>query len=70
MGLAATEVGLQLHYGVAACAEEAPEGVGEETPEALSEEGTAEELTGVAVLALAPVDLGEVGGELGLLVAA
>jgi hypothetical protein len=69
--LATAEVGLKLHHGVAARAREAPEGVAKETPEAFGKEGAAEELARVAVFALAfaPVDLGEVRGELGLLVA-
>ena len=60
VGLAAAEVGLGLHHGVAARSGEAPEGVAEEATEAFGEEGTAEELAQVAVLALAlaPVDLG------------
>jgi hypothetical protein len=72
VSLAAAEVGLELDDRVAAGAGQAGEGADEELAEALGEEGAAEELGGVAVLvgALVLVDLPQVGGELGLLVAA
>ena len=70
--LAAAEVGLELHDRVAALAGEAPHRAHQHPLEALGEIGAAEELDGVLVLVrpLAEVHLPEVGGELGLLVAA
>ena len=70
--LAAAEVGLELHDRVAALAGEAPDRADQHPLEALGEIGAAEELDGVPVLVgpLAEVHLPEVGGELGLLVAA
>src|SRR5690606_621748 len=69
--LAPAEVGLELDDGVAVAAGEPPGRADEQAPEALGEVGAPEELGRVAVLvgALAEVDLPEVGGELGLLVA-
>ena len=71
VGLAAAEVGLELDDGVAALATEPLDGADEHAFQALGEVGAAEELDGVAVLvgALAEMDLPEVGGEFGLLVA-
>ena len=70
--LAAAEVGLELHDRVAALAGEAPHRADQHPLEALGEVGAAEELDRVPVLVrpLAEVHLPEVGGELGLLVAA
>ena len=70
--LAAAEVGLELHDRVAALAGEAPHRADQHPLQALGEIGAAEELDGVLVLVrpLAEVHLPEVGGELGLLVAA
>ena len=71
VGLAAAEVGLQLHDRVAAPAGEPLHRADEHLREALGQIGAPEELDGVAVLIgpLAEVHLPEVGGELGLLVA-
>ena len=70
--LAAAEVGLELHHRVAALAGEALHRADQHPLEALGQIGAAEELDGVPVLVgpLAEVHLPEVGGELGLLVAA
>ena len=72
MGLAASEVGLELDHRVAALAVQAPHGAGQHALEAVSQVGPSEELDRVPVLVapLAPVRLPEIGGELGLLVAA
>ena len=72
VGLAAAEVGLELHHRVAALARDALHAADEQALEALGEVGAAEELRGLAVLvrAFAQVHLPEVGRELGLLVAA
>ena len=72
VGLAAAEVGLKLHDRVAAAAREPLHRAGEHPLEALGQIGAPEELGRVAVLVgpLAEVRLPEVGGELGLLVAA
>ena len=72
VGLAAAEVGLELHHRVAALAGEALHRADQQPLQALGEIGAAEELDRVAVLvrALAQMHLPEVGGELGLLVAA
>ena len=70
--LAAAEVGLELHHRVAALAGEALHRAYQHPFQALGEIGAAEELDRVPVLvgALAEMHLPEVGGELGLLVAA
>ena len=70
--LAAAEVGLELHHRVAALAGEALHRADQHPLQALGEIGAAEELDRVPVLvrALAQMHLPEVGGELGLLVAA
>ena len=72
VGLAAAEVGLQLDDRIAAGAGQAFDRAEEQAFEAFGDEGAAEELGGVFVLvgALVLVDLPEVGGEFGLLVAA
>ena len=72
VGLAAAEVGLQLHDRVAAAAREPLHRADEHPLEALGQVGAPEELDRVAVLVgpLAQVNLPEVGGELGLLIAA
>ncbi len=68
MGLAATEVGLQLDHRVAALAAEPAHGVEEELAQPVGEEGAAEELDRLAVLVarLVAPHLVEVDGELGL----
>ena len=70
MGLAAAEVGLQLHDRVAAPAGQPLRGAGQQPAQAFGQVGAAEKLHRVAVLggSLANVDLPQVGGELGLLV--
>ena len=70
--LAAAEVGLQVDDRVAAAAVQAFDGLREQLAQAGGDEGAAEELGRVLVLARRPalVDLVQVGGELGLLVAA
>ena len=70
--LAAAEVGLELHHRVAALAGEALHRADQQPLQALGQIGAAEELDRVLVLVrpLAEVHLPEVGGELGLLVAA
>ena len=72
VGLAAPEVGLQLHHRVAAFSGEALGAAGKQPPETFGKEGAPEELPGVAVLlgALAQMHLPQVRGELRLLVAA
>ena len=72
VGLAAAEVGLQLHDGLAALAVQALESICQQTSQALGQVGAAEELGWVAVLGgtLAEMYLPEVGGEFGLLVVA
>ena len=72
MGLAAAEVGLQLDDGIAALAGQAAHGPGQHASQALGQVGAAEELGRVPVFirAFAQMHLPEVGGELGLLVAA
>ena len=72
VGLAATEVGLQLDHRFTALAVEPFEGEAQQGPHAGGNEGTAVELGGVGVLlaADATTHLVEVGGELGLLVLA
>ena len=72
VGLAAAEVGLELHHRVAALAREALHAAHEQALQALGEVGAAEELLRLLVLvrALAQVHLPEVGRELRLLVAA
>ena len=71
MGLAATEIGLELHNRVAALASETLQSVHQQVGEALGQVGAAEELDRVTILVatLAQVHLPEIGGELGLLVA-
>ena len=70
--LAAAEVGLQVDDRIAAVAVEAFDRLGQQLAQALSDEGAAEELGRVLILARgsALVHLVQVGGELGLLVAA
>ena len=70
--LAAAEIGLELHDRVAALAGEAPHGAYQHPLQALGEIGAAEELDRVPVFVspFAEVHLPEIGGELGLLVAA
>ena len=70
--LAAAEVGLQLHDRVAALAGQPPHGADQHLLQALGEVGAAEELHRVAVFvrAFAQMHLPQIGGELGLLVAA
>ena len=70
--LAAAEVGLELHHRVAALAARCAARADEQALQALGEVGAAEELGRLLVLvrALAQMHLPEVGGELGLLVAA
>ena len=72
VGLAAAEVGLELHHRIAAPAGETAHRAHQHRLQALGEVGAAEELDRVAVLVgpFAQVHLPEVGGELGLLVAA
>ena len=72
VGLAAAEVGLQLHDGFAALAVQALQSICQQAAQALGEVGAAEEFGRVAVFggALAEMDLPEVGGEFGLLVVA
>src|SRR6266849_2226627 len=72
MRLAATEVGLELHHWVATLASEALHRTHEQALQALGEVGAAEELDRVFILirSLAQVYLPQVGGKLGLLVAA
>jgi len=71
VGLAAAEVGLELHHRVAALAREALHAAHEQALQTLGEIGAAEELLRLLglVRALAQVDLPEVRRELGLLVA-
>ena len=71
VGFATAEVGLQLHYGIAALAGEAQHGIGEHLPQAFGEVGAPEKLGGVAVFvgAFAQVHLPEISGKFGLLVA-
>jgi hypothetical protein len=63
---------LQLHHRLAAPATQALQGAAEEVPESLGEEGTTKEFGRIPVLVapLAAMHLAEVGGELGLQVAA
>ena len=72
VGLAAAEVGLQLHDGFAALAVQALQSICQQAAQTLGEVGAAEEFGRVAVFggALAEMDLPEVGGEFGLLVVA
>ena len=72
VGLAATEVGLQLDHRFTALAVEALEGDAQQVAQAGGDEGAAVELAGIGVLraADATAHLVEVGGELGLLVLA
>ena len=71
VGLAAAEVGLELHHRIAAPSGEAPHRRGEQPLQALGQEGAPEELVGVAVLVrpLAQMHLPEIRRELRLLVA-
>lgn len=71
MGLAATEVRLQLDNRVAALAGNALHASDEETFQAVGQESAAEELRRLPILvaAFADVDLPQVGRKLGLLVA-
>ena len=71
VGLAAAEVGLELHHRVAALARDALHAAHEQALQALGEVGAAEELLRLLVLvrAFAQMHLPEVGGELRLLVA-
>jgi len=64
--------GLKLHDRIATGTRQALHGAGQQPPQAVGEEGAAEELHRVAVLLrpLVPVDLPQIGGELGLLVLA
>ena len=70
VGLAAAEVGLELHDRITTAAGKAPHGADEQRLQALGEIGAPEELDGVPVLVgpFSEMDLPEVGGELGLLV--
>src|SRR5208337_3583049 len=63
---------LELDDWIAARSGHAKQGLGEQSAQALGEEGSAEERGGVLVLigALTLIDLPEIGGELGLLIAA
>ena len=73
VGFAAAEVGLQLDHRVAArLTRQAPERALKEPGQAVGHVGATEELDGVAILAggITALDLGEVGGKLGLGVAA
>ena len=72
MRLAAAEIGLQLDDRVASLAGQSQHGLRQQPAQALGEEGPAEELGRVLVLvrSFSLVDLPQVGGELGLLVAA
>ena len=72
VGLAAAEVGLELHHRVAALAGEALHRADQQPLQALGEIGAAEELHRVPVLVrpFAEMHLPQVGRELGLLVAA
>src|SRR5215210_6014581 len=71
VGLAAAENGLELYGGIATFASETLSGVSQETDHAVGQVGALEELYGVLVFGVGgTVDhLGQVGGELGLLVA-
>ena len=70
MGLAAAEIGLKLDHRVAVIVGEALYAVDQQTPQAVSQKGAAEELDGVLVFGdpAAQVDLPEVSCELGLLI--
>ena len=72
VSLAAAEVGLKLHHRIAAPAGKAMHGPEQQPPQAFGEVGAPKKLHRVAVLvrALAEVNLPQIGGELGLLVAA
>ena len=72
VGLAAAEIGLQLDDRVASLAGQSQHGLRQQPAQALGQEGPAEELGRVLVLvrSLSLINLPEVGGELGLLVAA
>ena len=72
VGLAAAEIGLELHHRVAALAGQALDAADQQALEALGQKGAAEELGRFAVFvaAFAQMHLPEVGGELGLLIAA
>ena len=70
--LAATEVGLQLDDRVSPLARQSQHCLRQESAKPLSQEGSAEELGRILVLvrSFALINLPEIGGELGLLVAA
>ena len=72
MGLAATKVCLQLHHRVTAAPVQTQDRINQQLFQAVGQVGAAEKLQRLAVLggALALVHLGEVGGELRLLVTA
>ena len=72
VGLATAEVGLELHDRVAARSRQPLHGAGQQPPQAVGEEGAAEELHRVAVLvrSFIQVDLPQIGGEFRLLILA
>ena len=72
MGLAAAEIGLQLHDGIAALAGQAAHRPDQHPLQAFGQVGTAEELDRIPVFsrAFAQMHLPEVGSELGLLIPA
>ena len=72
VGLAATEVGLQLDHRLTTETVEALQGDAQQVFEALSDEGAPEELDRVGVFGAADAAMHqiEIGGELGLLVTA
>ncbi len=71
VGLAAAEVGLQLHHRIAALAGESLDRTHQQSLQALGKIGAAEELDRIAVLVtpFTEMHLPQIGGELGLLVA-
>ena len=72
MGLAAAEIGLQLHHGIAALAGQAAHRPDQHSLQAFGQVGAAEELDRIPVFsrAFAQMHLPQVGGELGLLIPA
>ena len=72
MGLATAEVGLQLHHRVATAHSQTTHRADQHVLQAFRQIGPAEELHWIAVFgrALAQMHLPQIGGELGLLIAA